>query len=239
MVPQQYLVPYLISNAVALAVLVLAFRRPGTAKWIWVGIFIWAAVINSLTALQTPWVYLAYGALTPSEAYRGFIGGWFSGHIQPMVLSIAAGQVAIALLLARADRMRRLGVAGAVIFLLAIAPLGVGSAFPFSLTAAVSLLVMERRIAAAARQSVSPAAAFVTHPDVQDEHTIDVRAPSGLVFEVAREVNLLGDPVVAANDPFVISDSCQNAPAASGSPSMGNRIILTGTPRGISETASQ
>jgi hypothetical protein len=117
MVPHEYLVPYLISNAVAVAILALAFWQPRVVKWIWVAVFMWAATVNTLTATTEPWVYLVYGALTPSDAYRSFIEGWFSRHIPQMVLSIAAGQLAIAILLARADRARRLGVLGAIVFL--------------------------------------------------------------------------------------------------------------------------
>jgi hypothetical protein len=36
-------------------------------------------------------------------------------------------------------------VLGAIIFLMAIAPLGVGSAFPFSLTFIAAIVVMDRR----------------------------------------------------------------------------------------------
>jgi hypothetical protein len=167
-------------------------------KWLWVVIFLWAAMINILTASGTPLVYLAYGGLTPSELYRDFITGWFSQHIAPMVLSIAVGQLMIAMLLSHADQVRRLGVLGATIFLLAIAPLGVGSAFPFSLTAVASLLVMEWRMPSTRRSAASPAFSFVPHADAADEQMIDIQAPSDLVFEVAKHLDLLGIPPVAA-----------------------------------------
>jgi len=198
MVPHEYVVPYLISNAVAITILALAFQWPRVVKWVWVTIFLWAAAANTLTVLSDPRVYLVYGALTPSDTYRDFIQGWFSRHIQQMVLSIAVGQVALAMLLARADRTRRLGVAGAVVFLLAIAPLGIGSAFPFSLTAVGSLLVMEWCMAAGRRRQLSPASRFIPSPDAHDDHVIDIKAPSGVVFDVARQVDLQADPLIAA-----------------------------------------
>jgi hypothetical protein len=197
MVPQEYLVPYLISNAVALGVLALAFRWPRIVKWIWVAIFIWAATVNTLTAVREPWVYLAYGALTPSDLYRRFIEGWFSEHVAQLVLPIAAGQLTIAVLLTQALRARRVGVFGAVVFLLAIAPLGVGSAFPFSLTAAASLLVMERRLRESGRVA-SPASTFIPDPDARDEHEIEIHAPAALVFDAATHADLLANPIVAA-----------------------------------------
>src|SRR5262245_58745146 len=135
MIPREYVVMYLGANLIALAMLALAFWTPRIARWLWVAIFVWAASVNTVTAATEPWVYLAYGGLTPSAWYREFIAGWFSTRIEPFVLTIAASQLIIAILLSRAGDARQLGVAGAAVFLLAIAPLGVGSGFPFSLIA--------------------------------------------------------------------------------------------------------
>ncbi len=112
-------------------------------------LFAWAAATNTNTALTTPWVYLEYADLAVLEVYRSFILGWFSAHVAPMVLAIAAGQAVITVLLALPRPWRRLGVLGAIVFLMAIAPLGVGSGFPFSLTLAAALLVFDRRLRAA------------------------------------------------------------------------------------------
>ncbi|NNM33152.1 MAG: hypothetical protein HKO53_08800, partial [Gemmatimonadetes bacterium] len=73
--------------------------------------------------------------------------GWFRDHTTALVLSIAAGQLTIAVLMAlNATWGLRLGVIGAIVFLLAIVPLGVGSALPFSLIYGAALVVMVRRI---------------------------------------------------------------------------------------------
>jgi len=197
MVPHEYVVPYLISNGVALTILLLAFRRPTVVRWIWMAIFTWAAGVNTWTATREPWAYLAYAALTPSAVYRHFIEGWFSQNIPWVVLPIAAGQFAIATLLFRGGQARRLGVVGAVTFLLAIAPLGIGSGFPFSLTGGLSLIVMEWRLTARRRRGVSPASRFIRHPDVVDEHVIDIHAPASVVFDVATHADLLANHVVA------------------------------------------
>jgi uncharacterized membrane protein SirB2 len=142
MIPYEYLVPYLGSNAFALAVLALAFWRRDAARWAVAAVFAAAAVINARTATTHPAVYVEYAPLTVSTTYRDFILGWFSHHVQALVLPIALGQLMTATLLASRNRtFRRLGLAGACLFLLAIAPLGVGSAFPFSLTFGSALLV--------------------------------------------------------------------------------------------------
>jgi hypothetical protein len=197
MIPREYLIMYVGANVIALAILGLAFWRPRLARWVWVAIFVWAASVNTITAATQPWAYLAYGPLTPSALYRDFINGWFSAHIQPFVLSIAVGQVIIAILLSRAGEVRRLGVVGASVFLLAIAPLGIGSGFPFSLIAIASLLVMERR-----RRPVpspeSPAAPFIPRPYGRDQHEIAVAAPADLVFFDATRIDLGSLPLVRA-----------------------------------------
>jgi hypothetical protein len=144
-IPSEYLAPYLISNAIALGLLALSFRRPVWVRWASVVIFAWAAFQNSRIALTSPLDYQTFGELTFIRAYREFIYGWFREHTRALLLPIAAGQLAIAaLLLTNTRRTIRVGVAGAVLFLLAIAPLGVGSAFPFSLTYGLALAVMLR-----------------------------------------------------------------------------------------------
>jgi len=125
-------------------ILVIAFWRPQVTRVLGVLIFAAAAIVNARLAMFNPTEYVQYSALTLSTVYRDFIYGWFSGHVQLLVLPVAAGQLVMAVLLTRPKPWRRLEVTGAIIFLLAIAPLGVGAAFPFSLSLIAALLVMER-----------------------------------------------------------------------------------------------
>jgi hypothetical protein len=189
MIPQEYLAMYLGANLIALAILAVAFWKPRIARWVWVAIFVWAASVNTVTAATEPWVYLAYGSLTPSAWYRDFINGWFSTRVPEFVLTIAVGQLIIAMLLSRDGDARRLGVASAAIFLAAIAPLGVGSGFPFSLIAIASLLVMERRLQPTAPPE-SAAAPFIPRPYVRDRHEIVIGAPADLVFFDATRIDV-------------------------------------------------
>jgi hypothetical protein len=142
-IPAEYRTVYLVSNAIALALLGLSFRRANWVRWLSVALFGWAAYTNSRIALASPLDYQKFGDLTTFGPYRDFIHGWFRAHTAELLMPIAAGQLAIALMLIANRRItRRLAVFGAVVFLLAVAPLGVGSAFPFSITYAVGLLVM-------------------------------------------------------------------------------------------------
>ena len=144
MIPHDYLVAYAVANTFALAALALAFWRRDAARGVGAVVFAWAAATNTYWALAHPAVYLDYASLTPSATYRDFILGWFSSHVQALVLPIAVGQLLIAALLAsRRRRLRSIGVLGALTFLLAIVPLGVGSGFPFPLTFGAALLVSQ------------------------------------------------------------------------------------------------
>jgi hypothetical protein len=196
MIPQEYLPMYLTANVVGLVLLEMGYWFPRVARWAWIGIFVWAACVNTFTVATEPWVYLAYGGLTPSVWYREFINGWFSQHIPAFVGSIAIGQLAIAILLSRDKRARRLGVIGAVVFLLAIAPLGVGSGFPFSVSAIASLVLMDQRLRAL--RASSPAARFVPIPDASDEHDIVIHAPAHVVFDRAARLDVGSLPLVHA-----------------------------------------
>lgn len=147
MIAQGYLIPYLASNLIALALLAASFRRPTWVRWASVIIFAWAAWTNAKLALTNPVEYQGFAELALTDPYRRFILGWFRDHTAWLVLPIALGQLSIsALLLLNAGWSRSLGCAGAVAFLLAIAPLGVGSALPFSFAYGAALVVMWHRL---------------------------------------------------------------------------------------------
>lgn len=138
---QEYLIPLLISNAVAILILIAAFKAPRWARWSIVLLFLWASFMNAYTATTKPEVYLEYAPMA-IPLYRSFILGWFAEHVQIMVTLIAIGQLTIALFMSLRGIWLNLGMLGASIFLLAIAPLGVGSAFPFSLFMVAALFVL-------------------------------------------------------------------------------------------------
>jgi len=76
--------------------------------------------------------------------YKQFIRGWFSYHVTEVVGFIATCQALIAFSMLLKGWWLITGATGAIIFLLAIAPLGVGAAFPFSLIAAAALYCIIR-----------------------------------------------------------------------------------------------
>jgi hypothetical protein len=133
------------SNIVALIMVMVSWRWRGAGRWLFVLLFLWASQINLRTAVGHPEAYLDYAPLAYSRVYREFILGTFARHITPIVGAIAAGQFAIAALISLRGRAVQLGLAGAIVFLLAIVPLGIGAGFPATLIMALAAAVLLRR----------------------------------------------------------------------------------------------
>lgn len=143
-----YLTLYLISNAVALLLLLLSWKLQRIARLLLFIIFVWASWTNWNEAIVAPQFYMDYSNLTFSGLYRRFIDGWFSNHITLAVGLIATCQALIAFSILLKGWIFKIGAIGAIVFLLAIAPLGVGSAFPCTVILAISfwLLIRKRRV---------------------------------------------------------------------------------------------
>ena len=142
---QTYLVAYLISNIVALVLLYCASLWPRVTRLLFLGLFAWASWTNWTTALHTPQVYVDYAGLAFLDLYRDFITGWFSDHVQEAVGAIATAQGLIALSMALKGWAFKAGATGAILFLVAIGPLGVGSAFPCTLIMALAMGILLAR----------------------------------------------------------------------------------------------
>lgn len=131
-----------LSNAISLLLLILAFNRPLTARTLISILFIGAACFNSYTAIVHSEKYMVYADLAAIPAYEKFIRGAFSRHISTYILPIAIAQLAIGICIAGRGALSRAALAGAIIFLLAIAPLGAGSAFPCTVVLAAACMVL-------------------------------------------------------------------------------------------------
>ena len=129
--------------AVALLMLVVSWRWRNVGRGLFVVLFLWAAQVNMRLAIWNPAAYLEYArwAIYP---YADFIRGPFARHTSLYVAAIAVGQLGIGVFTALRGRAVTLGLAGAIVFLLAIAPLGRGSAFPFSLVASLAAALLLR-----------------------------------------------------------------------------------------------
>ena len=140
-----YLIAYMISNAVAIILLTLAFKYHKIARVLFAVLFGWASWINWQTSLNSPQSYLEYADFAMLDVYRHFIEGWFSKHVSQMVPVIATCQGLIAIGLLLKGWLYQAACLGAIVFLLAIMPLGVGSGFPCTFIMAVAMALLFRK----------------------------------------------------------------------------------------------
>lgn len=140
---QQYLIPWSVSQVVSLLILFISIKRPVWTRYIFAILFLAAGFFNWFTSLTTPEAYLMY-ATTAVGFYRDFINGWFRDHVTTIIPAIATGQLLIGAAMLYGSRWIFFGCIGIIIFLLAIAPLGLGSAFPFSVTVSVAAWLVYR-----------------------------------------------------------------------------------------------
>jgi hypothetical protein len=144
----QLVAPFIASHAVAILFALIAWRRPSIARWVAGLGFVAAGAFNLWTAATTPQVYVEGFGPHAFPPYREFIYGAFARHTREFVTAIACGQMAAGLLAFAPLPWRRLGYAGAIVFLIAITPLGVGAAVPSNLifAAGVARLLWKSRI---------------------------------------------------------------------------------------------
>ncbi len=136
---KEYLFPWIATNSIALLILVAAIRKPKLARLLFALLFTWACWLNYTTAHNNPEDYLNYAALTPFVVYRDFINAWFKEYISLMVTLISFGQGLMAIGMLLKGWVVRLAGLGAIVFFLAISPLGIGSGFPATLLSALSI----------------------------------------------------------------------------------------------------
>jgi hypothetical protein len=140
-----YLTGLIISNIVAILFLIAAFRWPKITRVLFFLLFSWACWMNWKTSLENPSAYLEYAGLTWSSFYKDFINGWFSKKIQLAVGIVATCQGLIALSMLLKGWTFKAGAIGAILFLLAIAPLGVGSGFPCTIIFAAAMFLLMKK----------------------------------------------------------------------------------------------
>jgi hypothetical protein len=137
----EYFFPYVITHLIAILLIVICYKRPNTGKVAWGIIFILAGIFNIFMVIRNPYAYLSYRDHAV-EFYKFFIDGVFSSFTIFIVSLIGAGQILVGFFLLRKGKLFLLGILGGIVFLIAIAPLGIGSAFPSTLLMALSLMIL-------------------------------------------------------------------------------------------------
>ena len=136
-----YMIPYTISQIVSIVMLIVAWKNTRWARWLFAFLFFWASVTNMYFGVTNPNVYQEYADMA-IPLYRDFINGWFSHYNYIVIPLIAIGQFCIAVAMLLNNNWVMLACIGSIIFLLSIAPLLVGSAFPFSITVSIAAFLI-------------------------------------------------------------------------------------------------
>ena len=139
------LVLLLASLTISILLLGVSFKWPTIGRFLFVLLFLWAAYINTKTAILVPEEYLDYASFAWLSIYRNFILGFFANHITTMVITIAFFQFLIAVLLFTKGPLVKWGGWMAIFFLVSIAPLGIGSGFPTTLILAAGIYLIIRK----------------------------------------------------------------------------------------------
>lgn len=136
--------PYTITHVITFSLIFVCYKWPKIGKVAWGIIFILAGIFNLYTVISNPQAYLVYsqGAV---GLYQKFINGVFSSYTALIVSSIASGQILVGIFMLMKRKLFLLGIVGGIIFLVAIAPLGIGSAFPSTLLMSISLVLLYLR----------------------------------------------------------------------------------------------
>jgi hypothetical protein len=138
---EEYIIPYLISQVVSVIILIVAWNRTKWARWLFALLFFWAFCINLYLGLTSPDSYLD-NARFAIPLYQDIINGWFSHYNHIIIPLIAVGQLLIAIGMLLKDWWVKWACIGSIVFLMSIAPLLVGSAFPFSITMSIAALLI-------------------------------------------------------------------------------------------------
>lgn len=134
---EAYVIPYVISQAVSVIFLIVAWKKTKWARVLFALLFFWASGTNMYIGVTKPDTYQLYADLA-IPVYTNFINGWFSQHNYVVIPLIAVGQFLIASGMLLKSWWVNGACIGAIIFLLSIAPLMVGAAFPFSITVSIA-----------------------------------------------------------------------------------------------------
>lgn len=140
------IVAYITTNAIAVIFLFLTWRSTMTGRILFFVLFILGSFINAYTVIQHPDAYQYFADTAWPDFYKSFIEGWFRNNVRWVIALIACSQFLISVSMWFKDStFLKIGALGAIIFLICISPLGLGSAFPATLIFAAAMLIILKR----------------------------------------------------------------------------------------------
>lgn len=134
--------PFIVSNGLAVFIVICAMIWPTVARTLLSIVFILAFATNLFLALTDPLSYLYFGEVTVSEFYRRIILGPFSKHVPGYIITIAICQLFIGIFIAYKGQIMKVAMLGGIVFLVAIIPFGSGSAFPAPLMLVLAFVIL-------------------------------------------------------------------------------------------------
>lgn len=141
---QDIWIPYVVTHGLTFVLIFICYKWPKIGKVAWGIIFILAGIFNIFTGNSNPQAYVDYGQHAVG-LYQKFIYGLFSSYTSLIVSLIASGQILVGIFLFMKRTLFLLGILGGILFLIAISPLGIGSAFPSTLLMAISMILLYSR----------------------------------------------------------------------------------------------
>ncbi len=135
---------YIGAQLIAVLYVIAAWRWPRIARMIAGAGFIVAGGYNIWTAVSSPSSYVTGFGPHALPIYRTFIYGVFARYTTAFVIAIALGQLLVGVAISARVRWRKPGYFGAIVFLVAITPLGIGSAAPSTLVFAFAIALLLR-----------------------------------------------------------------------------------------------
>lgn len=140
MLPSELSRTWILANAASLLLCVAAYLWPRAGRAIFAALFLAAAVGTGYLALTQPGFFIAAPANAARLAlYRDFILGFFSLHLIPLLLVMAALLFVIGAMLVLGDVLLPIGMTIGVVFLALLSPFGTWVAFPTPLLLALGL----------------------------------------------------------------------------------------------------
>lgn len=133
---------YLVSNISALLILLISiwFKRAG--RVIIGGMFLVAALVNTWQAIYRPEAYNIYEWIAALPVYEYLIGQVFLLHITLYILILMVFQLLVGTGILY---NRKPAFLAAIVYLLALAPLGAGSSFPCTILLSIACVILLKK----------------------------------------------------------------------------------------------
>jgi hypothetical protein len=142
---QEYFIPIFIGNLLAIILMLLSYHFPRVLRVIWGAIFITMGVVSLITVYNNPSVFIDLIGSKPVKFYQDFIDKTMVEHPGAFILLLGVIQILFGGMIWSRKVWFILGCIGAVLFLLAILPLGLAITFPLTIFMALSIIFLMRK----------------------------------------------------------------------------------------------